>query len=160
MTAGGRTRMASDNIYVYMDHQLRSSQFSSNATDSEYGLTPCEVTRWVVTTTMICSKRDKRTCSLLENAKENNTRDSNVVPHRSTNRARTCLTSQSRRDVVLSCWYGRSRKGVFKAAIYNLRNIRLRKQTYHTFFILEAKFLFSSRSCRSLPYHLWRYFLT
>ena len=40
--------------------------------------------------------------------KENNTRDSNVVPHRSTNRARTCLTSQSGRDVVLSCWYGRS----------------------------------------------------
>ena len=41
--------------------------------------------------------------------KENNTRDSNVVPHRSTNRARACLTSQSGRDVVLSCWYGRSR---------------------------------------------------
>ena len=45
---------------------------------------------------------------IVEEAKENNTRDSNVVPHRSTNRARTCLTSQSRRDVVLSCWYGRS----------------------------------------------------
>ncbi len=40
--------------------------------------------------------------------KENNTRDSNVVPHRSTNRARACLTSLSRRDAVLSCWYGRS----------------------------------------------------
>ena len=31
-----------------------------------------------------------------------------VVPHRSTNRARTCLTSLSRREAVLSCWYGRS----------------------------------------------------
>ena len=40
--------------------------------------------------------------------KENNTRDSNVVPHRSTNRARACLTSLSRREAVLSCWYGRS----------------------------------------------------
>jgi hypothetical protein len=41
--------------------------------------------------------------------KENNTWDSNVVPHRSTNQARTCLTSLSRREAVLSCWYGRSR---------------------------------------------------
>ena len=40
--------------------------------------------------------------------KENNTWDSNVVPHRSTNQARTCLTSLSRREAVLSCWYGRS----------------------------------------------------
>ena len=39
--------------------------------------------------------------------KEYNTRDSNVVPHRSTNRARTCLTSLSRREAVLSSWYGR-----------------------------------------------------
>ena len=50
--------------------------------------------------------------------KENNTRDSNVVPHRSTNRARTCLTSQSRRDVVLSCWYGRSHEEVMYYDIY------------------------------------------
>jgi hypothetical protein len=42
-------------------------------------------------------------------AKENNTRDSNVVPHRSTNRARWCLTSQSGRNAGLSSWYGRSR---------------------------------------------------
>ena len=40
--------------------------------------------------------------------KENNTRDSNVVPHRSTNRARQCLTSLSRREAVLSLWFGRS----------------------------------------------------
>ncbi len=40
--------------------------------------------------------------------KKNNIRDSNVVPHRSTNRTRRCLTSQSRRDAVLSSWYGRS----------------------------------------------------
>ena len=32
-----------------------------------------------------------------------------MVPHRSTNQARTCLTSLSRREAVLSCWYGRSR---------------------------------------------------
>ncbi|KAL7435753.1 hypothetical protein ACHAXM_004825, partial [Skeletonema potamos] len=40
--------------------------------------------------------------------KKNNTRDSNVVPHRSTNLARQCLTSLSRREAVLSLWYGRS----------------------------------------------------
>ena len=39
---------------------------------------------------------------------KNNTRDSNVVPHRSTNLARRCLTSLSRREAVLSSWYGRS----------------------------------------------------
>ena len=33
---------------------------------------------------------------------KNNTRDSNVVPHRSTNLARQCLTSLSRREAVLS----------------------------------------------------------
>ena len=37
-----------------------------------------------------------------------NTRDSNVVPHRSTNLARWCLTSLSRREAVLSSLYGRS----------------------------------------------------
>ena len=48
-----------------------------------------------------------------EQKKKNNTRDSNVVPHRSTNRARRCLTSLSRREAVLSSWYGRSyRHGV------------------------------------------------
>ncbi|CAM9265588.1 unnamed protein product, partial [Sphacelaria rigidula] len=31
---------------------------------------------------------------------------SNVIPHRSTSLARRRLTSQSRRDVVLSTWYG------------------------------------------------------
>ena len=40
--------------------------------------------------------------------KENNTRDFNVVPHCSTDGARTCVTSQSTRDVVQSCWYGHS----------------------------------------------------
>ena len=40
--------------------------------------------------------------------KKNNTRDSNVVPHRSTNLARWCLTSLSRREAVLSSLYGRS----------------------------------------------------
>lgn len=43
-----------------------------------------------------------------QNVQKNNTRDSNVVPHRSTNRARRCLTSLSRREAVLSSWYGRS----------------------------------------------------
>ena len=41
-------------------------------------------------------------------SKKNNTWDSNVVPHRSTNQARTYLNSLSRREAVLSCWYGRS----------------------------------------------------
>ena len=49
--------------------------------------------------------------------KENNTRDSNVVPHRSTNRARACLTSLSGREAVLSCWYGRSRDSLSHAYI-------------------------------------------
>ena len=35
-------------------------------------------------------------------AQKNNTRDSNVVPHRSTNLARSCLTSLSEREAVLS----------------------------------------------------------
>ena len=43
-----------------------------------------------------------------QNEQKNNTRDSNVVPHRSTNLARQCLTSLSRREAVLSLWYGRS----------------------------------------------------
>ena len=42
--------------------------------------------------------------------KENNTQDSNVVPHRSTSWARACLTSLSRREAVLSSWYGRSQR--------------------------------------------------
>ena len=46
--------------------------------------------------------------SEMQNKQKNNTRDSNVVPHRSTNLARQCLTSLSRREAVLSLWYGRS----------------------------------------------------
>ena len=38
----------------------------------------------------------------------NNTQDSNVVPHHKTNWAQTSLTSLSRQEAVLSCWYGRS----------------------------------------------------
>ena len=48
-----------------------------------------------------------RGCKMIKEQK-NNTRDSNVVPHRSTNLARQCLTSLSRREAVLSLWYGRS----------------------------------------------------
>ena len=48
-----------------------------------------------------CKQRNK-------NSKRTTLRDSNVVPHRSTNRARQCLTSQSERDAVLSLLYGRS----------------------------------------------------
>ena len=43
-----------------------------------------------------------------KNLQKNNTQDSNVVPHHSTNWARTCLTLLSRREAVLSCWCGRS----------------------------------------------------
>ena len=38
-----------------------------------------------------------------------NTRDSQAVPHPSTNRAQRCLTWQIGRDAVLSTWYGRQR---------------------------------------------------
>lgn len=55
-----------------------------------------------------------------ESAKEYNTWDSNVVPHRSTNQARTCLTSLSGREAVLSCWYGRIRQPSQFHAIINL----------------------------------------
>ncbi len=57
---------------------------------------------------------------------KNNTRDSNVVTHRSTNRARQCLTSQSERDAVLSLLYGRSWKQVVILridSIFHLRNL-------------------------------------
>ncbi len=37
-----------------------------------------------------------------------NTRDSNVVPYRSTNLAGQCSTLLSRQEAVLSLWYGRS----------------------------------------------------
>ena len=55
----------------------------------------------LITSTSNIKKRKK---------KKNNTRDSNVVPHRSTNLARSCLTSLSRREAVLSWLYGRSWK--------------------------------------------------
>ena len=48
-------------------------------------------------------------CTIQRNGKEkHSTWDSNVVPHRSTNQARQCLTSLSRREAVLSLWYGRA----------------------------------------------------
>lgn len=42
------------------------------------------------------------------NGKRKSTWDSNVVPNRSTNQARHCLTSLSGREAVLSVWYGPS----------------------------------------------------
>ena len=51
-----------------------------------------------------CCKRQQ----IYKMLQKNNTRDSNVVPHRSTSLARQCLTSLSRREAVLSLWYGRS----------------------------------------------------
>ena len=48
---------------------------------------------------------------------KNNTRDSNVVPHRSTNLARQCLTSLSRREAVLSLWYVRSWRHTLKSTL-------------------------------------------
>ena len=55
-----------------------------------------------------CEKRSLAKEEREMQMQKNNTRDSNVVPHRSTNRARQCLTSLSRREAVLSLWYGRS----------------------------------------------------
>jgi hypothetical protein len=60
---------------------------------------------------------------LRQKNKKNNTRDSNVVPHRSTNRARRCLTSLSRREAVLSSWYGRSCDKIPFLAIQSLHNL-------------------------------------
>ena len=52
-------------------------------------------------------------CAMNQNTKKwqegHDTRDSRVVTHRSTNRARRCLTSEIGRDPVLSTWYGRVR---------------------------------------------------
>ena len=45
---------------------------------------------------------------MLAKGQKNNIRYSNVVPHRSTNLTRSCLTSLSRREAVLSWLYGRS----------------------------------------------------
>ncbi len=56
-----------------------------------------------------------------------------MVPHRSTNRARRCLTSLSRREAVLSSWYGRSRWGVGYACMQLLCS--------------QQKFAFVTRIC-------------
>jgi hypothetical protein len=65
-------------------------------------------------------------CKVKKLAKEYNTWDSNVVPHRSTNQARTCLTSLSGREAVLSCWYGRIRQHY---TIRFIQNKRMNNQT-------------------------------
>ena len=60
-----------------------------------------------------------------ETKKEINIRDSNVVPHRSTNLTRRCLTSLSGREAVLSSWYGRFRQEVFmQIHILYLRSLK------------------------------------
>ena len=46
-----------------------------------------------------------------------------MVPHRSTNQARTCLTSLSRREAVLSSWYGRSRNYIQTRRLYQSINV-------------------------------------
>lgn len=48
-----------------------------------------------------------------------NTRYSQAVTHPSTNRARRCLTSVIRRELVCSTWYGRRQQLTRKQAIYN-----------------------------------------
>ena len=45
--------------------------------------------------------------SVLQNAKTFDTCDSHVVPHRSTEQAQWCLTSEFGWDPVLSPWYDR-----------------------------------------------------
>jgi hypothetical protein len=52
-----------------------------------------------------------------------------VVPHRSTNQARTCLTSLSRREAVLSCWYGRSRCGLSSITTVSYYGIYVQQTT-------------------------------
>jgi hypothetical protein len=56
----------------------------------------------------MCAVKCSRIIGCDKMLQKNNTWDSNVVPHRSTNQARRCLTSLSRREAVLSTWYGRS----------------------------------------------------
>ncbi|EJK44282.1 hypothetical protein THAOC_37191, partial [Thalassiosira oceanica] len=51
---------------------------------------------------------DKRRETMYNKRQKMNIEDSNVVPHRSTNSTRQCLTSLSRREAVLSLWYGPS----------------------------------------------------
>ena len=51
---------------------------------------------------------------------KNNIEYSNVVPHRSTNPTRQCLTSLSRREAVLSLWYGRSCHSSIPAPLHTL----------------------------------------
>ena len=67
---------------------------------------------------------------------KNNTRDSNVVPHRSTNLARRCLTSLSRREAVLSSWYGRSCLYCRSCKLQTHPNIQL---SHFPFYILPNK---------------------
>jgi hypothetical protein len=67
-----------------------------------------------------CSRRSWTKRNVWRGKQKNNTRDSNVVPHRSTNRARRCLTSLSRREAVLSSWYGRSYLMYSCVTIYTL----------------------------------------
>jgi hypothetical protein len=67
-----------------------SSRLSVGASKNLEGSTSREwVFRWVKKKLYIAKEK-------------NNTKDSNVVPHRSTNLARSCLTSLSRREAVLS----------------------------------------------------------
>ena len=54
------------------------------------------------------NKPGRRQMAWQNKNKKNNIRDSNVVPHRSTNLTRRCLTALSGREAVLSSWYGRS----------------------------------------------------
>lgn len=46
-------------------------------------------------------------CVYLEKQKNHSTQDSHMVPHRGTNWAALCLTTQIKRDAVLSESYGR-----------------------------------------------------
>ena len=85
-------------------------------------------------------KKRKETPKAAKEKVEYNTRDSNVVPHRSTNRARTCLTSLSRREAVLSCWYGRTHQLDLSRSIYMTSQVGGKRSRY--FFLLYFFSLF------------------
>eukprot|EP00985_Skeletonema_marinoi_P022691 scaffold14622_cov86-Skeletonema_marinoi.AAC.5 len=90
-----------------------------------------------------------------QNEQKNNTRDSNVVPHRSTNLARQCLTSLSRREAVLSLWYGRSLKGYEHADKHARTRHSLRNWKQSAWELLHSNITEIPRrnNARENPYH-------
>ena len=78
--------------------------------------------------------------------KKNNTQDSNVFPHHSTNWSQQCLTSQSRQEAVLSTLYGHS---------YN--HIKFLYTTLPVTYIFHSPLL---KECIAVMWWQWSYHFT